>query len=105
MGERFFRVKVNGTLSGKRVQQNGTPQGSVLSIALFLIAINEAVKNIKQPVEASLYADDLVVYSRGKNLTTIQNNLKEAVISIESWLKCTGFKMCPEKTKCMFFTK
>lgn len=37
---RTFRVRVNGNLSTKQCQENGTPQGSVISPTLFLIAIN-----------------------------------------------------------------
>src|SRR5699024_6697221 len=37
LGNRSFRVLANGHLSSSRLQQNGTPQGSVLSSTLFLI--------------------------------------------------------------------
>lgn len=39
--ERTFQVKAGAELSTKFIQQNGTPQGSVISLSLFLIMIND----------------------------------------------------------------
>ena len=45
----YFNVKVNGEVSKMRVQENGIAQGSVLSLVLFLVKINELAKLV--PVE------------------------------------------------------
>ena len=44
LSERTFQVKVGNTLSQKREQVNGTPQGAVISPTLFNIMINEIGK-------------------------------------------------------------
>lgn len=48
---RNFQVRVNGTLSRNMKQQNGMPQGSINSPKLFLIAINDTIKNFPNPTQ------------------------------------------------------
>ena len=52
INERRIQVKVNGTVSSKYTLENGIPQGSVLSVTLFLIAINDITKNIAPPIKS-----------------------------------------------------
>ena len=42
--ERTFRVRVGSTLSNSQHQEGGVPQGSILSVTLFSIKINNIVK-------------------------------------------------------------
>ncbi|CAG5100715.1 Protein of unknown function [Cotesia congregata] len=57
--ERLMQVRVINFLSNPRTINNGLPQGSVISVLLFLIAVNEVVKCISDPSHAHLFADDL----------------------------------------------
>ena len=52
------KLKVDSTLSALHEQKQGVPQGSILSVTLFTIKINDIVKNINQGVDCSLYVDD-----------------------------------------------
>jgi hypothetical protein len=61
ISERTFQVQVGSVLSEIAVQQNGTPQGSIISPMLFLIMINDLKLNIPG-VELSLFADDSATY-------------------------------------------
>ncbi|XP_053980769.1 uncharacterized protein LOC128877466 [Hylaeus volcanicus] len=67
---RTIQVRVNGTISNITKIENGVPQGSVLSVTLFLIGINDITNALKTPVKAHLFADDLVITCSGKNTTT-----------------------------------
>lgn len=69
--ERRVQVKVNGFLSKQVTLQNGVPQGSVLSVTLFLMAINEVTQQIPLPIKISMYADDITLLCKGSNLDTI----------------------------------
>ena len=58
---RKARVQVNGTYSRKKVMREGVPQGGVLSPTLFLIFINDIMKDFPRNVKGAIYADDLMM--------------------------------------------
>ncbi|KAL4119181.1 hypothetical protein QTP88_012026 [Uroleucon formosanum] len=58
------QVRANNCLSNEFIQENGVPQGSALSVSLFLIAINDITKNCTYPVKFKLYADDFNFWCR-----------------------------------------
>ncbi|XP_031328755.1 uncharacterized protein LOC116159809 [Photinus pyralis] len=105
LNDRTFKIRLNGKLSTQRTLENGIAQGSVISTSLFLIAINNCVENISTPVKANLYADDLVIYVKGKNIHSIQKILQNTLSRLENWSKTSGFRFSTEKTKCISFTK
>ena len=53
---RKIKVRVGTTVSSQHIQEEGVPQGSVLSVTLFGIAINNILENLG-PVHGTLYAD------------------------------------------------
>ena len=46
----------------------GIPQRGVLSVTLFLIAINDIIKELGHSVDRSLFANDLAIYITTRNL-------------------------------------
>ena len=102
---RSFQVRVNNTTSENIVQENGIPQGSVLSVTLFLAAINNITKFISAPVKCRLFADDLVILIKGKNIGSMTNILQQNLNKLQEWSQTTGFTFSTEKTKCIFFSK
>ncbi|XP_072401565.1 uncharacterized protein [Diabrotica undecimpunctata] len=72
---------------------------------LFLVAMNSITAKIKHPVKARLYADDLVILCRGKNITTIHNHVQKAINHIEEWSFTSGLQFNTLKTKAVCFTK
>ena len=65
---RTFQVRVNNTLSETYKQQNGVPQGAVISPTLFNILINSIADLEKKYPHIILaqYADDLAIYIKSK---------------------------------------
>ena len=62
--DRTFQVRVEDQLSDSHIQENGTPQGSVISPTLFNILMN-ALPDIKinnPHVEIGTYADDIAIW-------------------------------------------
>ena len=55
LNDREFKVKVGSTLSELHKQEQVVPQGSIWSVTLFSIKINDIVKNINPGVDCSLY--------------------------------------------------
>lgn len=102
---RSFRVRVGDHTTEPYWLQNGIPQGSVISVTLFLIAFNDIPEFAGSTVEVSLYADDLVMYVGGKNVTTLQRIVQKSLSSLEEWTSKTGFLFSGTKTHCMLFSK
>ena len=61
-----FKVHIGSTLSDMKNQEEGVPQGSVLSVTLFSIEINNITKCLTPGVDGSLYMDDLLICYRSK---------------------------------------
>lgn len=103
--DRKFTVRVNGYLSDEKLQTNGIPQGEILSVTLFLIAVNNITNFLPDRVYACLFADDLAIYYKGKNINTITLKIQNTLLNLEEWSKITGFKFSTLKTKAMLFTR
>ena len=65
LSEHSFRVRVGSTLSELHEQEMGVLQGSILSLALFSIKINNIVK-------AVLFVDDFALCVSGKTLNRVE---------------------------------
>lgn len=101
---RSFRVQVGGNLSRKFIQENGVPQGSVLSVTLFLIGMESIFKHTPKGTQILVYADDIVVLSYGRFPSLVRRNMQLALDQITSWTKSIGFKLSPEKSAVMHFS-
>ena len=58
---RRFQVQIGATLSNMKVQEEGVPQGSVLSATLFALAINDIKKIVPKDLLYTLFVDDLLL--------------------------------------------
>lgn len=71
INDRTFRVKIKNTLSELFSNHNGLVQSSSISVTLFLIAIHEKTTQVPPPpthTEIKLFADDALIYCKGKNI-------------------------------------
>ncbi|KAL4084424.1 hypothetical protein QTP88_028246 [Uroleucon formosanum] len=102
---RSFQVKTSNQLSDIFTQENGVPQGSALSVSLFLVAINKIDKHCKFPIKANIFADDANFSCRSKNINIVQNHLQETVNYLEKWSAKTGFSFSTEKSSCIIFSR
>ena len=88
-------------------QEEGVPQGCVLSVTLFAIKINELANIIPHDPRymSSLYVDDFQLSYRDVSLATVGEKLQEALIAVEGWCRLNGFIFSLPKTKAMHFTQ
>ena len=103
--KRYINVRVNGKVSETFEIINGVPQGSIISVTLFLIAINDITKVIPAPVEYTLYADDVTVLLAGKNIETSQKLLQVTLNNLQTFANEHGFKFSKNKTTVTIFSK
>ena len=103
---RSFHVKVGSTLSDPFNQEEGVPQGSILSPLLFEIKINSITKTLKSDINSSLYVDDfLICYKSKGKIESIDRQLQQQLKILEQWTNENGFKFSPTKTVAVHFCR
>lgn len=103
--KRFFQVRVGNVLSDNFTQDEGVPQGSVLSVILFIIKINGIIKQLPPYVHGSLFVDDFQIHCAGEDMNFITRQMQLAVNNINNWTKKNGFVISKEKTVGMHFCR
>ena len=79
-------VTYNGITSSTQTIRCGVPQGAILGPLLFLIYINDLCSICKYTMPI-LLADDTNLFSRGKGIRTLENNINNELLNISLWLK------------------
>ena len=79
----------------------GVPQGSILSVMLFMIKITKIT--CPPPINGSLCVNDFLMYYSSKNMVTIERKMQQCINKILKWAMKNGFKISSSKTKCMHF--
>ena len=105
LSDRKFCVRVGASESEFLTQDEGLPQGSVLSVTLFAIAINDITKQIGPEVSCTLYVDDFTIFVSATNLNHSTRVLQMAINKLEKWTKTKGMKLSSEKTVAIKFEK
>ena len=102
---RHFRVRVGNQLSRRCMQENGVPQGSVLSVALFAIMINDISDVLPPQLGRSLFVDDFAIWCSAARLSTMSRSLQLAVKKLERWGVMNGFRFSTQKTNAIHFCR
>ena len=97
--------RVGSEFSSAHSQEDGLPQGSVLSVTLFNVAINSLMNHVPVGVQGSIFADDYVVYCSGSSAVEVGRKIQGAIRFATDWAKSRGFKFSTQKTKAVRFTR
>ena len=97
-----FQTWINNTLSDPKQQEIGVPQGSILSVILFMIKINK-ITCLPPEINGSLYVDDFFICYSSISMMTIKRKMQQCINKILKWTMKNGFKIPNNKTKCMHF--
>ena len=98
LSSREFCVRVGASHSEYFVQEEGLPQGSVLNVTLFAIAINEITKQLRSEVHCTLYVDDFTIFVLAATITHSTRIIQIAVNNLEQWTKTKRMRFSTEKT-------
>ena len=101
--DRTIQVRVGSTLSDLYDQEQGVPQGAILSTMLFNVKLNDIINCLDYETDGSLYVDDFCICFRSKNMRTIERHLQQCLNRIEDWATRNGFKFAKSKTQCVHF--
>jgi hypothetical protein len=103
--DRTFNVKVGNILSDTFKQETGVPQGSVLSVTLFMIKVDQLAEMI--PAEnrfmSSLFVDDLQISYSHSDLNIIKQKMQTCLNNITQWSNKNGYKFSIAKTNAIHF--
>ena len=99
--DRTIQVRVGSTLSDLYDQEQGVPQGAILSTTLFNVKLNDIINCLDYKTDGSLYVDDFCICFRSKNMRTIERHLQQCLNRIEDWATRNGFKFSKSKTQCV----
>ena len=105
LDDRSFRVRIQGSLSSRFMLENGVPQGSTISVTLFLIAINDLISTVIAPLGKCLYVDDLIIFMSGYSIQTINWKIQSGVNTIVDEAEKRGFRFSEAKTRCIHFCR
>ena len=103
LNNRQFSVRVGTSISDTYNQEMGVPQGSILSVTLFIIKINSIVNCMGPGADCSLFVDDFCISYRSKSMHTVERQLQHHLNRLQNWAVENGFKFSTAKTVCMHF--
>ena len=98
LADRKFYTRIGNKLSTQHTQEEGVPQGSVLSCILFAIAINGITSVVPPNIKSSLYVDDYTIYCSSNNIMHLQRQLQSAINQVTAWANARGYSISTEKT-------
>ena len=102
--DRRFRVLIGNNQSTTRTQQNGVPQGSVISVTIFLLTMNKADNCVIDPIRSFTFADDKTIFILGNDISEMENELQHSVDLAVEWSEANGFRFFSGKTVLVHFT-
>ena len=103
LADRANQVRVGASLSDYYDQEQGVPQGGVLSTTLFSIKINNIVKCLGNLTDCPLYVDDFCICYRSKSTATIERHLQQNLNKVENWATSNVCKFSKSETQCVHF--
>ncbi len=103
--DRTIQVQVGSEVSQTLSVENGTPQGSVISPILFNIMINDIFGKVAPGISTGLYADDGIMWKRGRNISFNMDKIQEAIEVVGKWSLEWGFRFSISKTCYQIFTR
>ena len=102
---RYIKVRVGNKISSAYKQEEGVPQGSVLSVTCFALAINCIVDQISPPVMGSIFVDDFAIFITGHDASEVCHHLQKSINALSKWADDSGFKFSASKTVAVRFTR
>lgn len=98
------KTKYNNEYSSEEEIPIGLPQGTALSVLLFILYINDIV-NVTDHSNIEMFADDTAITIKEKTFDKASALMNIDLRKIYKWLNENKLKLNIDKTKCMIFSK
>uniref|UniRef100_A0A0K8U6S8 RNA-directed DNA polymerase from mobile element jockey n=1 Tax=Bactrocera latifrons TaxID=174628 RepID=A0A0K8U6S8_BACLA len=107
LSNRKLSVIISNVSSSVLPLDNGTPQGSPLSVILFTIAFDEISTILSDfvTIRHQIYADDLILFSKTSNLTSVTITFSEILLRLSRWSSTSGTSISFPKSKLFHICK
>lgn len=100
---RKVHVKFNNNLFGPRMSYKGVCQGGILSPMIFILYIHKLNSILGTNVKNLQFADDLVIYTAGKNINEVQTKINSALKQLHRYFSYLNLDVNASKTKVVVF--
>ena len=101
---RRARVRVNQQTSREVLMRHGVPQGGVLSPTLFLVFINDLIRELRGGTKTALYADDLAMWCKDDSVVVATKRMQQALNKLSTWAEKWCVTINKEKSSTTLFT-
>ena len=98
-------VRVGSSRSKWKKMKEGLPQGAVSSPALFLFYANDWSNSMEEEVSYSGFADDVAMWTTGREVNTLRDRMQRAVDKAAEWAKINRIELNPKKSEVILFTR
>lgn len=107
MNNRNIKIRITSHYSRTFSLQNGIPQGSPLSVILFLIAYNELcnIISLHKQLDFLAYADDFIIIKKMNKNKRVSFYIDDLYKDICNWCKHSGAELSLEKCKQIHFCR
>ena len=104
LSDRRANVQVGGSRSLSFRIRRGVPQGSVLGPVLFILFVDDITKDLPRGAHASLYADDLAIWSSSPDPHKASSAVQSSLTVLETWSNLWRLLLNPKKRESSFFS-
>ena len=104
LSDRRAKVQVGGSRSRSFRIRRGVPRGSVLGPALFILFVDDITKDLPRGAHASLYADDLAIWSYSPDPLKATSVVQSSLPVLETWSNLWRLPLNPKKCESSFFS-
>lgn len=105
LSNRKVFVKFNSHLYGPRLSSKGVCQGGILSPLLFILYIRRLNLILGSQIKNLQFADDLVVYTTGTNLSQVVQKVNDALSNLYKYFSYLDLDVNSSKSKVVVFGK
>ena len=102
LSDRRAKVQVGGSHSRSFHIRRGVPQGSVLGRVLFILFVDDITKDLLRGAHASLYADDLAIWSSSPDPLKASSVVQSSLAVLETWSSLWRLPLNPKKCDSSF---
>ena len=104
LSDRRAKVQVGGSRSRSVRIRQGVLQGSALGPVLFILFVDDITKGLRRGAHASLYADDLAIWSSSPDPLKASSVVQSSLTVLETWSNLWRLPLNPKKFESSFFS-